>query len=205
MCLKAYPHITLLCNGEIYNAFTLRDTYEFQFESQCDTEIIIHLYERFGTEQTAALLDGVFAFAILDTKKRQLHLGRDLFGVRPLFSFFSKGLWLDISSPSFEVTHITGALGVYSEVKGIQYPARRLKADIHPFPPGHIHTYELDSQGHASFLSDKLAITIGDSYPGVALSSSAQTNVHMLLKEAVRKRLLAGRRIGCLPKENILV
>ena len=90
--LKQYPHIILLFNGEIYNAFTLRDFYEFPFESRCDAEVIIHLYARFGAEKTATMLDGVFAFAILDTKLRQLHLGRDVFGVRPLFTYFSEGL-----------------------------------------------------------------------------------------------------------------
>ena len=84
---KQYPHIWLVFNGEIYNAFTLRDFYEFPFESQCDAEVIIHLYARFGAEKTAVMLDGVFAFAILDTKLRQLYLGRDVFGVRPLFTW----------------------------------------------------------------------------------------------------------------------
>ena len=91
MRLKAHPHIRLLFNGEVYNAFTLRDFYEFRFDSECDSEIIIHLYERFGAEKTAAMLDGVFAFAILDTRQRQVHLGRDLYGVRPLFNFYAEG------------------------------------------------------------------------------------------------------------------
>ena len=91
MRLKKYPHITVLCNGEIYNAFTLGKSHAFEFESHCDAEVIIHLYERYGAQQAAAMLDGVFAFALLDTKKRQLHLGRDVFGVRPLFTFFSEG------------------------------------------------------------------------------------------------------------------
>ena len=87
----AYPHIWLLFNGEIYNAFSLRDQYEFKFETHCDSEIIVHLYERFGAGQAAKMMDGVFAFAILDTKKRELHLGRDIFGVRPMFTFHVGG------------------------------------------------------------------------------------------------------------------
>jgi asparagine synthase (glutamine-hydrolysing) len=94
---KQYPHIWLVFNGEIYNAFTLRDFYEFPFESQCDAEIIIHLYARFGAEKTAVMLDGVFAFAILDTKLGQLYLGRDVFGVRPLFTYISEGLHQPLS------------------------------------------------------------------------------------------------------------
>ena len=89
MRVHAYPHIWVLFNGEVYNAFTLRDYYEFSFETHCDTEIIIHLYERFGAEKTVAMLDGVFGLAILDTKQRQLYLARDIFGVKPLFTFLS--------------------------------------------------------------------------------------------------------------------
>ena len=37
------------------------------------------------------MMDGVFAFAILDTKKRELYLGRDIFGVRPMFTFHVGG------------------------------------------------------------------------------------------------------------------
>lgn len=91
MRLLVLPHIWLLYNGEIYNAFTLRDEYEFRFDTQCDGEIIIHLYERFGIETTARMLDGVFAFVVIDTKERLVHLGRDIFGVRPMFMFHDAG------------------------------------------------------------------------------------------------------------------
>jgi asparagine synthase (glutamine-hydrolysing) len=75
-----------------------------------------------------------------------------------------------------------------------------MKAEIHPFPPGHVRTYELDSQGNCGLVSEKQVITIGGSDPkqGMVLSSDVQANVRMLLKEAVRKRLIGGRRIGCL-------
>ena len=95
---------------------------------------------------------------------------------------------------------LTGCLGICSEAKGLLHPAQSKEAKILPFPPGHVQTYELDSQGRASLVSDKGVITIGGSDPkqGVTLSSSAHANVRMLLKEAVRKRLMADRRIGCL-------
>ena len=95
---------------------------------------------------------------------------------------------------------LTGCLGLCSEAKGLLHPAQSKEAKILPFPPGHVQTYELDSQGCASLVSDKGVITIGGSDPkqGVTLSSSAHANVRMLLKEAVRKRLMADRRIGCL-------
>ena len=94
----------------------------------------------------------------------------------------------------------TGSLGLCSEAKGLQHAARSGEAEIHPFPPGHVQTYELDSRGRASLVSEKQVITIGGSDPkqGVTMSSCGYTNVRILLKEAVRKRLMADRRIGCL-------
>jgi asparagine synthase (glutamine-hydrolysing) len=186
MRLKRYPHITLICNGEIYNAFALRDAHGFEFESRCDVEVIVHLYEKFGAEETARMLDGIFAFALVDTKRRLLHLGRDVFGVLPMFTFSSEGV-----------------LGLCSEVKGLQYAAINSKdADISPFPPGHVRTYELGMQGQISLVSERRFVSIGGSDPvrekGMTLSSDVQANVRKLLKEAVRKRLMTERPIGCL-------
>ena len=95
---------------------------------------------------------------------------------------------------------LTGTLGICSEAKGLLYPAQSKEAKILPFTPGHVQTYEFDSEGRASLVSDKGVITIGGSDPkqGVTLSSSSHANVRMLLKEAVRKRLMGDRRIGCL-------
>lgn len=50
-----------------------------------DGEILLHLYDRFGAKKMASLLDGVFAFILLDTANRRVCVGRDTFGVRPLF------------------------------------------------------------------------------------------------------------------------
>ena len=59
----------------------------------------------------------------------------------------------------------------------------------------------MSSEGEVSFLSEKQAVAIGDpdtTGQGVTLSSSTHENVRALLKEAVKKRLIGGRRIGCL-------
>ena len=207
MCIKQYPHLTLICNGEVYNAFALRDAYGFQFESRCDIEIILHLYERFGPEETVAKLDGIFAFAVVDTKRYQLHLGRDVFGVVPMFIFFSEGLSnlvkLHICGGILVLFPISGALGLCSEVKGLQLAAAESnKAEIFPFPPGHLMTYKLTIQGQAKLELKKKVIYIGGSDPlvenGITLSSSIHVNIRTLLKEAVKKRLMSEREIGCL-------
>ena len=95
-----------------------------------------------------------------------------------------------------------GVLGVCSEVKGLQFAAEKHGAEISPFPPGHVRTYELGMEGQVSLVSEKRVVSIGGSdlvtEKGLTLSSSVQMNVRMLLKEAVKKRLMTERRIGCL-------
>jgi len=91
MKVSAYPHLWLIYNGEIYNFRDLGRQYDFKYQTNCDGEVIIHLYARFGPEVTAKMLDGVFAFCIVDTRARKVHLGRDIFGVRPMFTFFDNG------------------------------------------------------------------------------------------------------------------
>lgn len=74
-------------NGEVYNHADLRSTLErlgHIYRSACDTETIIHLYEEHGAK-AAQYLRGMFAFAIWDSKRRRLLLGRDRVGIKPLY------------------------------------------------------------------------------------------------------------------------
>ena len=81
----------IVFNGEIYNYVELYEklkrigTHRFKTD-HCDTEVILHLYEEYG----AAVLDhleGMFAFAIVDTVERSIFLARDHFGIKPLYYY----------------------------------------------------------------------------------------------------------------------
>ena len=74
-------------NGEIFNYIELRQDLiarGYRFQTGSDTEVILHLYEEQG-ENCVHSLNGQWAFAIWDTRKRKLFLSRDRLGVRPLF------------------------------------------------------------------------------------------------------------------------
>jgi asparagine synthase (glutamine-hydrolysing) len=78
--------LALVFNGEIYNFPALRRTLEAegrQFRTHADTEVILHLYEKYGVE-CVAHLDGMFAFALWDAPRRRLLLARDHMGQKPL-------------------------------------------------------------------------------------------------------------------------
>jgi asparagine synthase (glutamine-hydrolysing) len=88
-------NITLICNGEIYNYKELyRLLPDVKPKTDSDCEIIIHLYEKFGIEYTLKILDGVFAFVLLDDNcnavEAKLFVARDPYGVRPLYFLKNK-------------------------------------------------------------------------------------------------------------------
>lgn len=79
--------IWLVFNGEIYNFQELREelvSQGIEFKSQTDTEVIIHLYDKYGLDFLNKL-NGMFALAIFDKAKNQLCLARDRFGEKPLY------------------------------------------------------------------------------------------------------------------------
>jgi asparagine synthase (glutamine-hydrolysing) len=78
-------HVTF--NGEIYNYRELRQDLEAKgcrFQSNCDTEVLLHLYAQRGGELVHAL-EGMYAFAIWDDLRKELFLARDPFGIKPLY------------------------------------------------------------------------------------------------------------------------
>jgi len=77
----------IVYNGEIYNHGGYRPFLEERghvYNTHCDTETILHLYEEYG-EACVDHLRGMFAFAIWDRRKRELFIARDRLGVKPLY------------------------------------------------------------------------------------------------------------------------
>ena len=119
---------TLICNGEIYNYRELHTYFAIENSTGSDCEIIIHLYKKYGIEQTLRFLDGVFAFALFDRAQNKIVVARDLFGVRPLFMS-------EINSIEF---------GVASEIKMLA-DSSSYNQTIKPFAPGTYSIYEFVS------------------------------------------------------------
>lgn len=82
--------IVIVFNGEIYNYKDLKEELTSHiFKTNTDTEVIIHLYEKYG-EKCLEKLNGDFSFALWDKKKETLFLARDRIGVKPLYYYLDK-------------------------------------------------------------------------------------------------------------------
>lgn len=76
-------------NGCIYNFRELKNKYlsDINFKSKTDTEVLLEGYIRFGGKFVKEL-NGMFAFCIYDTIKKEVHLVRDRYGIKPLYYSF---------------------------------------------------------------------------------------------------------------------
>jgi asparagine synthase (glutamine-hydrolysing) len=115
--------IALICNGEIYNYKKLYKMMDIIPHTQSDCEVIIHLYKKYGIEQTLRMIDGVFTF-VLYTQNEYI-IARDPYGVRPLY-------FID------DTNNVNGMYIVGSELKSLIKLKEQLShAKIEQFKPGH--------------------------------------------------------------------
>jgi asparagine synthase (glutamine-hydrolysing) len=137
--------IHVVQNGEIYNHEELRRELEragHRFRTQCDTEVLVHLYEEEG-EDFARRLRGMFAIALWDAGRERLVLARDRFGIKPLVYRHVGGELAFASElralPRGEIDH--DALEAFLAFNSIPAPLTIFK-DCRKLPAGHLLVWE---------------------------------------------------------------
>jgi asparagine synthase (glutamine-hydrolysing) len=144
--------VWIVFNGEIFNYPELRAALVrrgHRFYTQSDTEVIIHLYEEYGPD-VFAHLNGQFAIALWDQRKRRLLLGRDRVGIRPLYYHLNAGRLHFASEIKalFSDARVPRRLDsqTLSDVFTCWTPVDPSTAfvDIAQLPPGHLAVFDAD-------------------------------------------------------------
>ena len=149
----SFGEFAIVYNGQIYNTKELKKTLEengFTFKSHSDTEILLKSFIHFG-KNVVDHLNGIFAFAIWNTKTNELFLARDHFGVKPLFYTIKNGTIIFASEikalfqyPGCE--KVLDKQGV-SELFGIgpaHTPGTTIFKDIYELKPAHFAVFNKD-------------------------------------------------------------
>jgi asparagine synthase (glutamine-hydrolysing) len=140
--------IWTVLNGEIYNFQSLRRQLEHlghRFYTRSDTEALVHAYEEFGLDFVRHL-NGMFAFAIWDSKKDLLLIARDRVGIKPLFYaetehsvIFASELKVMLTHPRIDPRIDLVALNEYLTYEYVPTPRSMIRG-VKKLSPGHILT-----------------------------------------------------------------
>ena len=190
-------------NGEIYNHLDLRKELKGPFRGHSDTETLVELVADKGIEKTLPLLNGMFAFAALDTQTGKLYLARDPFGVKPLYyNLASNGLVFssEIRAINVVLKHAKLPAESIDEIALQKFLMFRytpspdtLWQNVKRLPPGTIMTFDI---GTGAVVSSHYTRPSADRFDG-----SVQDAVDLYqekLGSAVRRQLLSDVPVGVL-------
>jgi asparagine synthase (glutamine-hydrolysing) len=194
-------------NGEIFNYIELRAELEprgHRFRTSSDTEVILHLYEEYGPA-CLEKLNGQFAIAIWDVRKRQLFLARDRVGVRPLFyTQTASNLMLFASEIKSILSdrHVTAEIdpAVVDQVFKFWAPLapNTVFRGIRELPPGHYLVADRQSVEVHQYWSNRFPAStgaVGETCSKRQVDELVETFRHLLI-DACQIRLRADVPVG---------
>ena len=197
---------TIVFNGEIYNYLELKQELidkGHSFFSHSDTEVILAAYSEWGKD-CLSRLNGMFAFALYDCRKRLIFLARDRTGEKPLFYSLSDGIFRFASElkgllidPNFSHQINHQALDVYLTL-GFVPGNLCIVQGANKLPAAHAMIFDLNKQSLQTWKywelpSSPVLTNITQSYEKVLLQ-----DFELILEDAVKKQLSADVPVGIL-------
>ncbi|MDV6314875.1 asparagine synthase (glutamine-hydrolyzing) [Idiomarina sp. HP20-50] len=206
--LSADKRLMLTHNGEFYDFKRIRADLTARgarFNSKSDSEIVLHLFERYGLEETLKELRGEFAFGLFDTKDESLYLVRDRFGIKPLYwtetehgVVFGSELKVLFAHP--DVKREFSAEGLYHQLIQVMVPGSTAFEGINQVQPGYVVKLQRKN-GKVVATEHKywdVDFPPEESYPGADVDEEQYIEgVRSKLLEAVQHRMTADVPVGC--------
>jgi asparagine synthase (glutamine-hydrolysing) len=193
--------VAVVLNGEIYNYKEVRNDLAkrgHSFHSASDTEVLPHLYEEYGTAMVDHL-NGMFAFALWDSKQRRLFIARDRFGEKPLYWGVFDNTFLFASEPKVLFAHPAvhpslnlNALRKYLSFDYVPAPLS-IYEGIHKLPAAHMLVVENGNVDVKKYWT--LSYKKPETVPTI---DEAAEQLRELMSDSVRMRLVSDVPLGIL-------
>lgn len=196
----------IVYNGEIFNHHELRRELEakgHRFETNCDTEVLLHLYEEEGPA-CLQRLNGQFAVAIWDSLERELFIARDRLGIRPLFYcrhgdvfVFGSEIKALAVHPAIELQIDPAALDQIFTVWSC-LPPKTAFLGINQLPAGHYALFDESGLRVRCYWSPAFTDVkkSSDDLSGSSSDAEVLETLRELLADSTRLRLLADVPVG---------
>ena len=194
----------IVYNGEIFNHRELRSELEakgHRFETHCDTEVFLHLYEEEGAA-CLRRLNGQFSVAIWDSLERELFIARDRLGIRPLFYHFRDDVFIFGS----EVKALAVHPAVQLEIDPVSFDQiftgwsclapRTPFQDIHQLPAGHFALINENGIRAERYWQPNFTESQNAALDAPGAETESLETLRELLSDSTRLRLLADVPVG---------
>lgn len=200
-------NLSIVFNGEIYNYVDLRRELAAKghtFHSHSDTEVILVAYHEWNTD-CISHLNGMFAFALYDSRCRQLFMARDRAGEKPLFYEVTGGGVLRLASelkslmsdPAMLRRVDAEALDCYLAM-GYVPGSRCMLRDVKKLPPAHALVFDLNNRQIRLWRYWQLPEMDASAIAGLTDEEELLDELEALLEDAVRRQLVADVPVGVL-------
>lgn len=201
---NADKSICIIYNGEVYNFVELRKSLEsegYSFRSNCDTEVLLAAYEEYGIS-FLNMLNGMFAFAIYDSREDKVILARDRIGKKPLYYYignqgdiiFGSELKPLLKHPDFHKEVRTDIISRYLCYKYINAPDT-IFADTYKVMPGEYIVWH-NGKIEKSLYWDIIKKYQECSKKAIDNYDEAKEQLRDLMQDSVEKRLIADVETG---------
>jgi len=190
-------------NGEVYNHAALRRELQAKghvYRSHTDTETIIHLYEEEG-RRCVERLEGMFAFAIWDMRRRELFLARDRIGVKPLYYaqpaggfVFGSEIKALLKHPAIVADLDEEAFSHYLTFMCTPTPSTMF-AGIRKLSPSERMTVTADGRIHSEIYWSPFSAEVSGQVDTMS-EPEMEERLMVLLRESIAKRMMADVPFG---------
>lgn len=187
----------IIYNGEIYNFKQLRRQLVesgYRFQTETDTEVLLKGWHQWG-ESLLDKLNGMYAFVLWNENTEQLVVGRDPFGMKPLYTYKKNEQLIFASEQKAICRYLTDSpqldpngLNEYLTFQNF-FSRRTLLQDIQTFPPGELRSYSADQPNATPETIHRIQLRFTGDYDGSR--DQAVEELRATLSNAVKRHLVS--------------